>query len=136
MQLTLIKNQDDTKIVSYKLARIVYAETLAKSLRTVEAMASMIYNIHIKYNKSFDNIANDKNIFKSMSETSELNQYLNVSADDRKFQMCLRVINTMMHGNLPDCVFGATNFHHTNVMPDWATSRGYIAEFDDLLFYL
>ena len=136
MQLTLIKNMDDTKIVPYKIARIVYAETNANSLQIVEAFASMIYNIHIKYNKSFEDIANDKNMFESLNEKSERFKLLNVNANDKKFQMCLRVVQTMMHGNLRDSVFGATNFHRTNIMPDWATSRGYIAEFDDMLFYL
>ena len=50
MQLTLIENNDDTKCVSYKIARVVFAETMATSLQLVEAMSSMIYNIHIKYN--------------------------------------------------------------------------------------
>ena len=136
MQLIVIQNQDDTKITLYKLARIVYAETLATSLPVVEAFCSMIYNIHIKYDKTFADIANDKNLFESLNDKSLRHQYLNVDANDRKFQMCLRVVQTMMHGNLNDCVFGACKFHHTNVMPSWARSRGYIAEFDDLLFYL
>jgi hypothetical protein len=42
----------------------------------------------------------------------------------------------MINGNLPDSVFGATKFHHTDVLPDWAVARGYIAEFDNVLFYL
>ena len=136
MQLNLIENSDDTKITMYKLARIVYAETLATSLSTVEAFAAMIHNIHIKYDKPFKDIAVDKNLFESLNEKSERHQYLNVPANDRKFQMCLRVVQTMMRGNLADYVFGATNFHHTNVMPSWARARGYIAEFGDLLFYL
>ena len=136
MQLTLIENSDDTKIVLYKLARIVYAETSATSLQIVEAMASMIYNVHIKYNKSFDDIAKDENLFESLNENSERHNLLTINADDRKFQMCLRVLQKMMRGNLPDCVFGATKFHHDSVMPTWAISRGYIAEIDDILFYL
>ncbi len=136
MQLTLIENPDNTKSVLYKLARIVYAETLASSLQITEAMASMIYNIHIKYNKSFEDIANDSDLFESLNETSARHEYLNVPVPDRKFQMCLRVVQKMMHGHLRDCVFGATNFHHSDVMPQWAVSRGYIAEFDDVLFYL
>ena len=39
MQLNLITNVDDSKIIQYKLARIVYAETDAKSLSVVEAFA-------------------------------------------------------------------------------------------------
>lgn len=136
MQLRLIENQDDSKIVLYKLARIVYAETMANSLQTVEAMASMIYNLHIKCDKSFEDIANDKNLFESLNEKSNRYDLLYVNADDKKFQMCLRVVQKMMHGNLRDYVFGATRFHHDCVMPAWAVSRGYIAEFDDILFYL
>lgn len=136
MQLTVIENNDDSKIILYKLARIVYAETLAKSLPFVEAMSSMIYNIHTKYDKSFEEIANDDKTFESLKENSNRHEYLNVDANNRHFQMCLRVVQTMMHGNLPDKVFGATMFHHSDVMPDWAVARGYIAEFDDVLFYL
>ena len=136
MQLKLIENPDNTKCVLYKLSRIVYAETLAKSLQITEAMASMIYNIHVKYNKSFEDISNDSDIFESLNPDSKYHEYYNVSVNDRKFQMCLRVVQKMMHGKLRDSVFGATNFHHTDVMPTWATARGYIAEFDDVLFYL
>lgn len=136
MQLQLIENPDNTKYVLYKLARIVYAETLATSLQITEAMSSMIYNIHIKYDKSFIDIANDSNLFESLNKKSPRHKYLQVSVNDRKFQMCLRVVQKMINGNLRDFVFGATNFHHTDVMPQWATSRGYIAEFDDVLFYL
>ena len=63
MQLVLITNPDDTQSVAYKLARIVFAETLGASLPVVEAMASLIYNIHLKHEKSFNDIAKDKNIF-------------------------------------------------------------------------
>ena len=136
MQMILIENKDDTKAVSYKIARIIYAETLATSLAITEAMASMIYNIHIKCNKSFEDIANDKDIFDSLNPESKRHQYLNVMANDKKFQMCLRVVQTMMRGNLHDSVFGATKFHHAHIIPQWAMSRGYIAEFDDVLFYL
>lgn len=136
MQLTLIENPDNTKIVLYKLSRIVYAETLAQSLPLVEAFSSMIYNIHIKYDKSFEDIANDVNVFEVLNDNSKRNHLLNVNAKDKKFQMCLRVVQKMMNGALRDLVFGATKFHHTDVMPQWAMSRGYIAEIDDILFYL
>nr|MBQ0091480.1 cell wall hydrolase [Candidatus Enterousia merdequi] len=136
MQLNLITNTDDKKIIQYKIARIVYAETKAESLQVVEAMASLIFNIHIKYDKSFEDIACDKNIFECLDENSERHQYFNVNADDKKFQMCLRVVQTMLHGNLRDCVFGATKFHHVDVIPDWAMARGYITECGDILFYL
>ena len=134
--MTLIQNLDDTKIIPYKLARVVYAETLATSLPLVESMASMIYNIHTKYNKSFADIANDVDCFGALDEKSPRHQYLSVAANDRKFQMCLRIVQTMMRGHLHDTVFGATKFHHGDVIPQWAMSRGYIAEIDDVLFYL
>ena len=136
MQLTLIKNSDDTQIVQYKIARIIFAETDATSLQIVESMASMINNIHIKFDKSFDVIANDSNLFESLNPKSSRHDLLNVPADNHKFQMCLRVVKTMMHGNLSDTVFGATRFHRTDVMPDWAISRGYISECENILFYL
>ena len=136
MQLNLITNNDDTQIVSYKLARIIFAETDALSLQIVEAMASMINNIHIKYDKSFESIAKDDDLFECLNSKSSRNKKLNVAANDRKFQMCLRVVQTMMRGNLQDTVFGATKFHHANVIPQWAMARGYISECEDILFYL
>lgn len=136
MQLTLIKNNDDTQIVSYKLARIIFAETNGSSLPLVEAMASMIHNIHIKYGKSFESISKDSDLFECLNQKSSRNKSLNVDAADRKFQMCLRTTKTMMRDNLPDTVFGATKFHHANIIPDWAMSRGYISECEDVLFYL
>ena len=136
MQFNIIENHDDKQKIYYKIARIVYAETLAKSLVAVEALSAMIYNIHIKYNKSFEDIADDKGLFDSLSEKSLRHQYLFVNADDRKFQMCLRVVKNMIRGFLNDNVYGATKFHHVDVMPDWAMSRGYIAEYEDMLFYI
>jgi len=136
MQLLLIKNDDDTRIVSYKLARIIFAETDAQSLQVVEAMASMINNIHNKYDKSFEYISKDADLFECLDKKSSRNEKLNVEANNRKLQMCLRVVKTMMRGNLPDTVFGATKFHHANVIPNWAMSRGYISECEDILFYL
>ena len=136
MQLLLIKNPDDTQIVSYKLARIIFAETKGVSLKAVESMASMIYNIHVKYNKSFEEIASDNNMFEVLNGKSPFHEYMNTDASNRKLQMCLRVVKTMMHGNLCDCVFGATKFHHVNVIPQWAMSLGYITECEDILYYL
>ena len=136
MQLSLIKNPDNTQAVLYKLARVVYAETLATSLRKVEMMSSLIYNVHIKYQKSFDEIANDKNLFSCLDKNSERNKFLSVNANTKKFQMCLRIVNDMCHGKLPDYVCGATKFHHCDVIPDWAMARGYISECENILFYL
>lgn len=136
MQLTLIKNCDDTQIVSYKLARIIFAETGAVSLPIVEAMASMINNIHIKFDKSFESISKDSDLFECLNPESLRHQNLNIDAKDRKFQMCLRTVKTMMRGNLRDTVFCATKFHHANIIPDWAMARGYISECEDILFYL
>ena len=136
MQLNLITNNDDTQIVSYKLARIIFAETDALSLQIVEAMASMINNIHIKYDKSFESIAKDNDLFECLNSKSSRNKNLNVAANDRKFQMCLRVVQTMMRGNLQDTVFGATKFHRTEFNPSWSLARGYILDMDRLLFYL
>lgn len=136
MQLNLFQNTDTDVIVSYKLSRIVFAETGAVSLQIVKAFASMIYNIHIKYQKSFESIAKDSDIFECLNHKSKNHELLNVDANDRKFQMCLRVVKTMMHGNLKDTVFGATKFHHANIIPQWAMSRGYISECEDILFYL
>ena len=136
MQLFLINNPDDTQVVPYKLARIIFAETKGVSLQAVEAMASMIYNIHVKYKKSFEDIATDKNIFDSLNSFSPRKNFLSVDTKDRKFQMCLRVVKTMLHGNLRDCVFGATKFHHADILPQWAIARGYIFECEDILYYL
>ncbi|MBR3510877.1 MAG: cell wall hydrolase [Alphaproteobacteria bacterium] len=136
MQLTLIKNSNNTQSVLYKLARVIYAETSASSLQLVEAMASMVYNIYIKYNISFDDIADNEKIFSVLNSKSDRHENLTVIPTDKKFQMCLRVVQKMLNGNLRDNVFGATKFHHIDVMPDWARARGYIAEVDDVLFYL
>ena len=102
----------------------------------VEAMCSMINNIHNKYDKSFESIAKDSDLFECLNQKSSRNQYLNIDASDRKFQMCLRTVKTMMRGNLPDTVFGATKFHHANVIPQWAMALGYVSECEDILFYL
>ena len=44
MQLEIPEMQNETICLAYDVARIVYAETLATSLRVVEALTSMISN--------------------------------------------------------------------------------------------
>lgn len=136
MQLTLIKNPDESKIVLYKIARIIYAETGMSSLGTVEALASMIANICTKEKRDFENIAKDKNIFDSLNKNSVRHKDLQINADDKNFKICLRATQKMLNGLLPDSANGAVRFHHTDCMPDWAVSKGYITEIDNLLFYL
>ena len=65
MQMKVINNPDESQVAVYNAARVIYAETYPTTLPVVEAMASMIYNIHIKYNKSFEDIANDSDLFES-----------------------------------------------------------------------
>lgn len=136
MQLTLINNPDETQIVPYKIARLIYAETGASSLRVVEAMASMIQNAANAFGCTIDRIIDNADMFESLRSTSPRNKLLNVHPGNRGFQMCLRVARRMMRGNLPDACRGAVRFHRSNVLPQWAVSRGYIADIDGLLFYL
>jgi hypothetical protein len=137
MQLTLIKNNDESQIAIYKIARIVYAETGGASLAAAEALASMIGNLCRKSLRQLSDIAEDKKIFPCLSEkNSAAHKRLFVNADDAGFQMCLRAARKMAAGNLPDCVSGATRFHHADEIPDWATAVGYIAEVGGLLFYI
>ena len=136
MQLALIKNPDESKKIVYTIARIIYAETHAVSLHVVEALASMIKNFHVSSGLDFKEIVSDKDIFESLNENSENNDLLSIDANDRKFQMCLRVVSRMLQNSLPDSCCGATRFHRADRMPSWAVSRGYIADIDGLLFYL
>ena len=136
MQLTLIKNPDESKSIPYRIARIVYAETHAKSLRAIEALTSMIQNCVKTYNCSFDQILSDRDLFSSLNKSSPNNELIHIEPTNRNFQMCLRVAMRMMRGTLPDCCYGATRFHHDYVIPSWAIARGYIADIDGLLFYL
>ena len=136
MQLTLIKNLDASKTIPYKMARVVYAETQAKSLRVVEALTPMIQNFANATEYSFEDILSDKSLFESLNETSANNKLIYVAPTNKGFQMCLRVAMRMLRGALPDCCYGATRFHRDDTIPQWATSRGYIADIDGLLFYL
>ena len=135
MQLELIHNPDETQIVIYKIARVLYAETYAPTLPAVEALASMIKNIMTQQNRCAIDVVSDETIFNSLCTESARHKYLSVDANNRAFQMCLRVARRMMFGDWVDTCFGAVCFHHADEMPDWATARGYIADIDGLLFY-
>lgn len=135
MQMTLITNPDTERGIVYKLARIIYAQSGGKSLPVVEGVASMIANIHLQHGRDFDDIASDKNLFDALSPSSPRYRDMNVAASNRAFEMCVRVVDRMMHGNLPDTVHGATMFHYADTIPDWAMARGYIADVDGVLFY-
>lgn len=136
MQLTLIKNPDETQAAVYKIARVIFAETGAVSLHVVEAMASMIQNAARVSGKTLNEIVADSDMFDAVRAQSPRNELMNVSANDRGFQMCLRVVRRMMRGNLADACRGAVRFHRADELPQWAVSRGYIADIDGLLFYL
>ena len=136
MQIMLIKNPDESLRKVYQIARVVYAETHAVSLRAVEALTSMIKNFAIASGHDVSDVITDKNLFESLNKDSSNHELLSVAADNRGFQMCVRVARRMINGGLPDCCYGATKFHHDGYIPGWATSRGYIADIDGLLFYL
>lgn len=134
--MELILNPDHTRGDAYKIARVVYAETGATSLPLVEGFASMIANIARARGISPVMVVSDENTFGALRTNNSRHGALNVRPDSRAFQMCLRVVTRMLHGNLPDCCNGATRFHRDDEMPDWATSRGYIADIDGVLFYI
>lgn len=129
MQFELIQNTDTESVAVYKVARVVYNETGAKSLPLVEAFTSMIMNIARAGNVSPVDVICDKQIFMARDNND-------VCAASREFQMCVRTVRRAMRGNLPDSVFGATRFHWACDMPGWAVARGYIADVDGMLFYL
>ena len=135
MQMTLIKNTDETATMAYKIARVVYAETGATSLAGVEALTSMIKNLSDASGICISDLISDENIFSSLSAGSPRHGRIQVYPNNRAFQMCLRVAKRMLNDGLPDCCYGATRFHHTDILPDWARARGYIADIDGMLFY-
>ena len=118
--------------LAYRIARIVYEQTGAETLHVVEALTSMIKNLSEKTGVEISKIISDKTIFSDENKMVDTADCIN----NRKFQMCVRVASRMLSGGLPDCCYGATKFHHANVMPDWAIARGYIDDVDGLLFYL
>ena len=123
-------------LLAKQVARIVYAETLATSLRVVEALTSMINNLCYKTNRCIESIISDENIFESLNNTSARHEYLTPDENSKKFHMCLRVAIRMLRGNLQDMCWGATNFHREEFLPSWAVARGYILSVDGLSFYL
>lgn len=136
MQSNLIKNQNDFTADVYKIARVVYAETSAQSLRVVEALASMIANGSRRNNQSELDFVMKSGLFESLDKKSKNHYLLKVNADARTFQMCVRVVDKMLKHHLDDCCFGATKFHRVELNPEWTWGRGYILELDGLLFYL
>ncbi|MCR4918078.1 MAG: cell wall hydrolase [Alphaproteobacteria bacterium] len=136
MQSEQIRKADDTMALACNVARVVYAETSAKSLRVVEALTSMISNQSKRNNTSIEQIIFDENQFESLNKSSARHDLLNVSYLTREYQMCLRVAVRMLHGNLTDMCYGAVKFHRQEFLPQWAVARGYIADIDGLLFYL
>ena len=135
MQLEIIHNPDESQMDIYKIARVIYAETYMPTLPAVEALASMIQNITNLSDCTAGDVVCDMNIFDSLKNDSPRHKYLSVDANNRAFQMCVRVVKRMMHGNLIDTCFGATRFHRADEMPSWAVARGYVADVDGLLFY-
>ena len=136
MQISLINGTAMRyNTLAYRVARVIYAETLAASLRVVEALASMIQNVAKKNNLDIADIISDENIFESLNKKSPRHEYIYTDLTRNDFQMCLRVAIRMLHGKLPDMCNHATRFHRADVMPGWAFARGYVADIDGILFY-
>ena len=135
MYLSVICNPDEKSKEKYEIARTIYAETGAASLRLVEAFASMIQNAARACGVSEIEIVRDAKKFESRNAVSPRHAHWNVSANSAAFQMCLRVTNQMIKGTLPDSCCGATRFHHEDELPDWAVALGYVADIDGILFY-
>ena len=136
MQITLIKSNDATATLAYRIARTVYAQSGAKSLLGVQALTSMIKNISDKSGRQISDIVCDEKIFPVLSSAHPNHERLKDNADTRAMQMCVRVATRMLKGVLDDYCYGATIFHPSDTLPSWATCRGYIADIDDMLFYL
>lgn len=136
MQLTLINHQNDFAPDVYKIARVIFAETCGKSLRVVEALASMISNGARANNQPETEFVIQSGLFESLDKHSTNHDLLNVNTNAKTFQMCLRVTDKMLKHNLQDCCSGATKFHRTEFNPSWSLARGYILELDGLFFYL
>lgn len=135
MYLSVICNPDEKSKEKYEIARTIYAETGAVSLRLVEAFASMIANAARACGVSEIEIVRDAKKFQSRNTASPHHVRWNVPANSSAFQMCLRVTNQMLKRTLPDSCCGATRFHHEEELPDWAVALGYIADIDGILFY-
>lgn len=138
MQMTLIKNPDTsgTSNMAYKIARVVYAQTGGASLPLVCAFTSMIKNLSDASGVAISDLIGDKTIFPVLGDSDINHVRLHVPAQNRAFQMCVRTAYRMLMGQLPDSCYGATRFHYSDEIPAWATSRGYIADIDGILFYL
>ncbi|MBQ8294123.1 MAG: hypothetical protein IJX89_01930 [Alphaproteobacteria bacterium] len=136
MQLTQISNPDPSQSLAYRVARLVYAETGASSLHVAEALTSMIANRARGTGVEIESLIVNSELFTALNPDSVFHSRLSVKPSNRGFQMCLRVARRMLMGTLPDCCFGATKFHHTDSIPDWATALGYIDDVDGILFYL
>jgi len=135
MQLNVITNSDATARDKYTIARVIFATTGGATLRLVESIASMIANAARASGRAPVDVARDASLFECNDVASPCHSLLNVYADDARFQMCLRVTEKMLRGNLPDTCYGAVRFHPDNELPNWATARGYIADIDGILFY-
>ena len=135
MNLNIIIAQSHTLTLAHRIARVVYAETGARSLRVVEALTSMISNCAQKNNRDICEIISDATMFESLNGDSVRHADLEIDSNRREFQMCVRIAMRMVHGNLPDMCYGATMFHRADLLPDWAMARGYVADIDGILFY-
>ena len=62
MKLQLIKRPNDAQSIPYKIARAVYAETNAKTLRVVEALTSMIKNNAVSTGNNIEDIISNNNV--------------------------------------------------------------------------
>jgi len=55
--------------------------------------------------------------------------------DEKAWQEAMRIAHGVYYGNLDDFVEGATHYHATYVLPEWADSKTPIVQIGDHIFY-
>ena len=55
--------------------------------------------------------------------------------DEGAWQMAIKIAHGVYYGNLDDFVEGATHYHATYVLPEWAESKTRIVQIGEHIFY-
>jgi N-acetylmuramoyl-L-alanine amidase len=123
------------------LARTLWGEARADSLRAKEALAALIVNRtrhaksmdgHYWWGNSIEEICRRPGQFPCWGQPDRL---LAATMQDRAFRIAVRTARRAVAGFLADPTCGATHWHRRTELPLWTRGRFPTAEIGQFLFY-
>jgi spore germination cell wall hydrolase CwlJ-like protein len=127
------------------LARTLWGEARGEPVRGIEAVAAVVMNRVARakakgglywWGGTVETVCRKPWQFSCWNASDpNAGKLANVTTDDRRFRVCVRIARRAVGGVLDDPTNGATHYHRTGLLPAWARHAEPSAEIGNHLFY-